>query len=97
MRLSPEQVRIIRSSVESCDPEAKIFLFGSRVNDQAKGGDIDLLCLSSQIDRQKRRRIRREMSDRMGGRKVDLIVASDETSPFTRLALEDGVRLSSDS
>ncbi|MBU0455630.1 MAG: nucleotidyltransferase domain-containing protein [Gammaproteobacteria bacterium] len=43
MRLTPFEVQTIKSIIQKHDPNAKIYLFGSRVNDQARGGDIDLL------------------------------------------------------
>ena len=93
MRLSADQIRIIREAILGRDPQAEILLFGSRVDDNARGGDIDILCLSGKIDRQKRRLIRREMSDRLNGQKVDLVVAPDPSKPFIRLAMTDAVRL----
>ena len=43
MRLSHEQVRVIRDVVEGQIGEsARVYLFGSRVDDAARGGDIDL-------------------------------------------------------
>lgn len=42
MRLTKQEVQIIKSAILQVDPEARIFLFGSRVDDQKKGGDIDL-------------------------------------------------------
>lgn len=89
MRLSEEEKRIIRESVHAVDPDAEVMLFGSRVNDQAKGGDIDLLCLSHKIDRPLHRRLRRKISDRLGGQRVDLLVKPDKRSAFVRLVLED--------
>ena len=89
MRLSEEEKRIIRESIHSVDPDAKVMLFGSRVNDQAKGGDIDLLCLSQKIDRPLHRRLRRKISDRLGGQRVDLLVKPDARSDFVRLVLEE--------
>ena len=44
MRLSNQTQQIIRKTVaEIFGQEANIILFGSRVDDTAKGGDIDLL------------------------------------------------------
>ncbi|MHB8266261.1 MAG: hypothetical protein ACYDC7_10125 [Acidithiobacillus ferrivorans] len=47
MRLSPEQINQIRqSAAESFGPEARVWLFGSRVDDSKLGGDVDLLVES---------------------------------------------------
>lgn len=44
MRISAEQQHAIHQIVvELCGPTAQVRLFGSRLDDQAKGGDIDLL------------------------------------------------------
>lgn len=93
MRLSPEQVRLIRDPILDYDPEANILLFGSRIDDAARGGDIDVLCVSNKIDRQKRRRLRREISDRLDGQKLDLLVVSDISKPFVRLVMQEAVPL----
>lgn len=89
MRLSEEEQRIIRESVHSVDPDAQVLLFGSRVNDEARGGDIDLLCFSQKIDRPLHRRLHRKISDRLGGQRVDLLVKKDKCSAFVRLVLEE--------
>jgi predicted nucleotidyltransferase len=93
MRLTQQERKVICDSINRVDPEARILLFGSRVDDQARGGDIEVLCLSSEINRQQRRLIRREMSDRLAGQKVDLIVAADRSRPFVRLVMADAVPL----
>lgn len=44
MRLSPDQISIIkRTAAELFGSEARVWLFGSRVDDSQKGGDINLL------------------------------------------------------
>ena len=43
MRLTDTQVRIIKARAAECfGPNTKVWLFGSRVDDDARGGDIDL-------------------------------------------------------
>ena len=43
MRLNTEQIKVlIRETHRNFGENAKIWLFGSRVNDTKKGGDIDL-------------------------------------------------------
>ena len=44
LRLTPEQAAIIRSAAaEAFGSDARVWLFGSRVDDSKRGGDIDLL------------------------------------------------------
>jgi predicted nucleotidyltransferase len=44
MRLTAEQAKIIRSAVrEIYGDDSQLWLFGSRVDDERRGGDIDLL------------------------------------------------------
>lgn len=42
MRLRPKETQAIRQVLLNADPQGRIFLFGSRVNDEKKGGDIDV-------------------------------------------------------
>ncbi len=51
MRLTTAEHHAITSILRSVDPQSQVLLFGSRANDQRKGGDIDLLwCTSRPID-----------------------------------------------
>ena len=44
MRLSQQHRQaILRVVAETCGPEARVRLFGSRVDDSMRGGDVDLL------------------------------------------------------
>lgn len=47
MRLRPKETQAIRQVLHDADPQGRIFLFGSRVNDEKKGGDIDVFFESS--------------------------------------------------
>ena len=93
MRLTAEEVETIRDTVSSNDPCAKVFLFGSRVDDSARGGDIDLLVESATLDAAGQRDLRDRLFHQLGGQKVDLFVTSDYSEPFARIAKRKGVRL----
>ena len=93
MRLKDfEQVAIV-STVKCLDNNALVYLFGSRVDDTKKGGDIDLLVMSEKLTNDDKRAIRIKLYELLGEQKIDIIVAADDSDPFVRLALEAGVKL----
>lgn len=48
MRLDPNQTRVILDCVHrQFGADAQVLLFGSRLDDQARGGDVDLLVESA--------------------------------------------------
>ena len=64
---------MIRETILQIDPDAKVFIFGSRTDDIAKGGDIDLLILSIIFTTRDLRKLKIHLEDRLGGQKNDLI------------------------
>ena len=47
MRLSIQENKAVCSLLKNQDPNGRIYLFGSRVDDNKKGGDIDLFFETS--------------------------------------------------
>ena len=93
MRLSQYEIRSIKDVVYSFDSNARIYLFGSRVYDDKRGGDIDLLILSNKLTSKDARKARLSMYDKIGEQKIDIVIAQDLSKPFTRIAVEEGVLL----
>lgn len=93
MRLTSEQQRSIRQSVREADPAAAVYLFGSRVDDARRGGDIDLLVLSQRIGLRERLRLLMRLEDRLGAQRIDLVVKPALDDAFARTASAEGVRL----
>jgi predicted nucleotidyltransferase len=93
MRLSEEERQAILGAIATRDASAEVYLFGSRVDDNAKGGDIDILVLSGKIGFSGKLDILVDLHKRLGDRKVDLVVVPDLKRPFTRIAISRGVKL----
>ena len=74
MRLNPDLVNFLTQLIRDRIPGSSVFLFGSRTDDTARGGDIDLLILTDQpVDRRIMRLIRLEFIKKYGWRKIDLV------------------------
>lgn len=93
MRLAREELAAIHDAVHSVDADAQVYLFGSRVDDNARGGDIDLLVLSKKINMMAKLQILASLHQHLGERKIDVAVFADANRPFAKMALEHGVLL----
>ncbi len=94
MRLLKAEREIILSTVSRLTPEASIYLFGSRTQDDARGGDIDLLLIGKNISRESVRHIKIELKEKLGDQKIDIIAEDpDDRTNFGRLVEIDAVAL----
>ena len=93
MRLKEFEQTAILSTVQQFDQDASVYLFGSRVDDQKKGGDIDLLVMSNRLSSDDKRNIKIKLYELIGEQKIDILLASDDSDPFVKLALATGVKL----
>jgi len=94
MRITEQEKKVIIDAVKSADPNAKIWLFGSRADDSKKGGDIDIGVLSSEVDVMEEIEIRQKIFDIIGEQKIDLVVSKDGQEAFFRFAVTKGMVLS---
>lgn len=99
MRLTVQQVHIIRQVVTALAGEkAQVTLFGSRVDDAKKGGDIDLL-ISLQEPVEHPAELSAKISARLirefQGRKVDVLLSAPNLKdlPIHKIAKNKGVAL----
>ena len=96
VRLKETEIRAIKNSVRSFDSQAEIYIFGSRVKPDSKGGDIDILVVSDVIGWKEKRKIRVELIKQLGDRKIDLLVARSKEikeNRFFQLAIAKGVKI----
>ena len=99
MRLTHTQQEAIRSSVNSViGAESRIWLFGSRVDDDKRGGDIDLFIETDSVLPNRVAslcQLEGKLIIRLGERKIDILLKDAQTPevPLHRIAKAQGVPL----
>ena len=99
MRLTPAQIDTIKSTAqEVLGQGVQVTLFGSRVRDDQKGGDVDLMVEVLQAVQEPALmavRLASRVSRSMHGRKVDVLLKAPNLleQPIHRIASQEGVRL----
>lgn len=93
MRLAAIEKTAIIEAVTRIDPEARIYLFGSRTDDNKKGGDLDILIFSKDITFGDKLKIKAAIFEKIDEQKIDFVIAEDEKDPFVKMIREQGVQL----
>jgi predicted nucleotidyltransferase len=94
IRLSPEQKNLLKTTTKQLDKNARVFLFGSRVDDTKTGGDIDVLIFSNCLSKQHARLIRRKFCEIFGEQKIDIVLDSGQLeTPFVRMIFPKAIEL----
>ena len=91
MRISKEKLDFLRKEINLILKNCKIYLFGSRVDDLQKGGDIDILILSKKkINLSEKLKIKRKFYKKFGEQKIDIVnFQFDEKNYFKDLILSE--------
>ena len=101
MRLSPNAAKVIHDAVHAhFGKDAEVWLFGSRVDDSRKGGDIDLYVETDEMDAgvisKQRSKFLAALYIHLGEQKIDVLVKSRRKATaltIHTIAREEGVRL----
>ncbi len=96
MRLSLSEIElIVRETEKIFGDSSKIYLFGSRVDDQQKGGDIDLYLIPENKDDlyTKKIQLKTAISERLGDQKIDLVIQKDKERLVELEAQNKGLEL----
>ncbi len=92
MRLNERQVQAIRDSVKKNFPSGtRVYLFGSRTDDNARGGDIDLLietALQGVELQSARYKAMSDISMKIGDQKIDIVITSGREKEKSLILLE---------
>lgn len=91
MRIIPEERKAIVEAIRERDREAKILLFGSRADDHARGGDIDILLVSEFISFNELSWIQSKIFSRIEEQKIDFVLTSPRMeNAFARFVMKRG-------
>ncbi len=98
MRLTLQEVSSIKKAFEETFKDGKIYLFGSRVDDTKRGGDIDLYIeLDTVLDIKEQMSLktnfRLKLYDLIGEQKIDIIISKNKNRSIEKEILKTGVIL----
>jgi predicted nucleotidyltransferase len=101
MRLTQQEIQIIKSSVhEVMGEDANVWLFGSRVDNNKRGGDIDLLVEvdlpEPRVRILKKSQLWAKLQSQLGEQRIDIILAETKFGKpklIEQVAREMGIRL----
>ncbi len=95
MRVDEEKIKFIKKQINKYLNKADIYLFGSRVDDLKKGGDIDILVIyKRKLKLAEKRKIKIEFYKKFGEQKIDIVsFTNKEDDAFKNIALEKAIKI----
>jgi len=98
MRLKNYEIEAIKDSFTNIFKDGDIYLFGSRIDDTKKGGDIDLFIvpsyqLSAKQALSKKSKFRLELEEKLGEQKIDIVISYNKNRSIEKVALKEGIKL----
>jgi len=96
MRLQDVEINSIKSTVSHVFGNgSKVILFGSRVYDDVKGGDIDLYIQPSNNNNlwEKKIDFLVRLKSTIGDQKIDVVISRDKSRLIEQEAIKNGVEL----
>lgn len=101
MRITETERRVLRDEAQRAfGADSKVFLFGSRVDDARRGGDIDLLVETGKMGHsaifEAELRFLARVKSALGERKIDVLVDYPDRTfrpEILRIARDQGIQL----
>ncbi|MBN2824045.1 MAG: nucleotidyltransferase domain-containing protein [Campylobacterales bacterium] len=94
MRLKKYEIEAIKESFASTFAQGSIYLFGSRVDDNQKGGDIDLY-IDTKVENKVAKKIDFlvALKNRIGEQKIDVVLSYNKNRAIEQEAIKNGIEL----
>jgi len=94
MRLSSDEVEVLKRKLYTLSCDAKLYLFGSRVDDSKKGGDIDLLVIDNTLKKKDLRLLKIDFFKHFGEQKLDVVLDNGNfETPFVKHIFKKAILL----
>ena len=95
MRLTDSDKKAIKETFFEIFEDGKIYLFGSRVDDSKKGGDIDLYFVLQEHSNlfEKKIKFLSRVKRELGEQKIDIVFNTDNTRLIEKEAIQWGIKL----
>jgi len=94
MRLTDNEVKIITETTQSIFGKTSIYLFGSRLDNTKKGGDIDLFLIPELTTNLLQKKIKvASKLERLLYKPVDIVVHKDFSRPIEQEILQSNIQL----
>lgn len=95
MRLNEYYKNTIKKYFNDYFGNGKIYLFGSRVDDTKKGGDIDLYLVLENFDNlfEKKLKFLSRVKRELGDQKIDIVFNKDKNRLIEQEAIKWGIEL----
>jgi predicted nucleotidyltransferase len=95
MRLRENEIQSIKTIFRDIFKDGEIYLFGSRVDDSKKGGDIDLYISTKNRDNlaQKKIKFAGRVMRAIEYKKVDIVLDYGKNRLIDKIAKKEGIKL----
>ena len=94
MRLTNYEIKTIKQTFLDIFKSGSIYLFGSRVDNNRRGGDIDLYIQTDNNNIMiKKIKFLSTLKQLIGDQKIDLIISKDTTRVIEQEAIQNGIKL----
>ena len=95
MRLKKDIAAFIKTELKKIEPHSEVYLFGSRADDNTKGGDIDILWLTDKkIPNYKIRKFKISFYKKFGWQRIDVVNFTFQADDiFKKVAMQNAIEL----
>jgi predicted nucleotidyltransferase len=95
MRLKPHYIHSIKKYFLQIFTDGEIYLFGSRIDDSKKGGDIDLYLVVEDPSNlfEKKIKFLARLKRELGEQKIDIVFNTDKNRLIEQEAIKWGIKL----